>query len=148
MSHSTCEDRGDYPWGKAGTLQYASEVYNITTHVCRRNGKLTHDNCKVGEPNGDTVEILIFRPSRKEVVDRSTVLELVDISESAIGDKIGILFRTMSSKGEDEGVGKIRNAESVQACELVELKTETVTLQCDNETFDVKKEWAIGLRNY
>jgi len=38
---------------KAGTIEFSSKVYNISTHVCRRNEKITHDNCKVGEPNGD-----------------------------------------------------------------------------------------------
>jgi len=109
---------------KAGTIKYGSEVYNITTHVCRRRESIKHENCKVGEPDGDTVEILLFDPSRKRVVDRSTVFKIVDVSQSEIGDKIGILFHTMSSKGED------------------------ITLNCENETFDVKKEWAIGLKNY
>ena len=133
---------------KAGTIKYGSEVYNITTHVCRRKESIKHENCKVGEPDGDTVEILLFDPSRKRVVDRSTVFKIVDVSQSEIGDKIGILFHTMSSKGEDKGVGQIRYADRVEACDLVELKTETVTLNCENETFDVKKEWAIGLKNY
>ncbi len=131
----------------AGSLKYGSSVNNITTHACAFYDDGSLKDCKIGEVRETTVEVLdTTTPVKFDDFDRAKVYKVIDIEQSEIGDRIAITSYTRTKKGERQHLD-IRTVGIFNYCELVAKNPETVTLKCENDTFDVKKEWILGLKN-
>jgi len=141
-------------WAKemngASNLKYSSRYNNISTHLCRgTNIDSLFLDCKVGEPNGDTVEIISTNTEQRfSEFDRSLVFKIVDIDQLKPGAIVGVANQVVSSEGK-QYYDDIRTDGRLVGCELVELKSTTVvTLKCGDATFDTQKQWAAGLESY
>ena len=133
----------------AGSIKYASSINNLTTHVCHlsERPRAALANCKIGETNGDTVEILdTFSGLRFSDFARSSVYKIIDINQVKIGETVGIATDAMIAKGK-RSYYNMKTIGQLESCELMEIQESAITLKCRNGVFDIKKEWAVGLEN-